>query len=299
MTEVASTSEFWSQNQPGFRFTDERPGTPAFYQAVERHRYTLEPHILEVVPFDAWRDRDVLEIGCGVATDGIRFARGGARYTGVDQTDAALALARRRFELEERDGRFERASALELPFPDASFDLVYSHGVLHHVPDTEGAIAELRRVLRPGGVALLMLYHRTSLNYHVTIMGLRRTLATLLMADAGTAAVAALTGESRDVLDGHRALLREHGLRYLTNRQLFLSNNTDGPGNPLSKVYSRTEAKELLRNFDDVATTVRYLNTRIYPMGDRLAGSRAGRALERRIGWHLYVTGRKPAPRTV
>src|ERR1700709_138864 len=100
------TVEFWSANQPGFRFTDEQPGTAAFYAAVEQHRYTLEPHIREVVPFSAWAGRDVLEIGCGMATDGLQFARAGANYTGVDQSDSALALARRRFELEGRTGSF-------------------------------------------------------------------------------------------------------------------------------------------------------------------------------------------------
>ena len=85
----------------------------------------------------------------------------------------------------------------------------------------------------------------------------------------------------------------QHG-RDLTDRELFLSNNTDGPGNPLSKVYSAGEARQLFSGFDQVMTAVRYLNLRIYPAGERLASMALSRWLERRIGWHLYVTAIKP-----
>jgi len=288
---------FWTGYQPGFRFTDAEPGTPEFFRAVEQHRYALEPHIPEVVQFERWAGRDVLEAGCGIATDGARFARAGARYTGLDGSPTALALARRRFELAGLEARFEQGSVAALPFPDESFHLVFSHGVIHHTHDTERAVAEFHRVLRPGGTALVMLYHRSSLNHHVTIMVVRRALAALLLVPGAAGLVARLTGEDAAVLEGHRELLREHGLSYLADRQLFLSNNTDGPGNPLSKVYSRAEARELFARFDRVQTAVRFLNLRVFPAGDRLAATRGARALERRIGWHLYVAATKaPGP---
>ena len=115
---------FWADNQPGFRFTPEEPGTEAFFAAVERHRYALEPHIQELVDFARFRNRDVLEVGCGIATDGIQFAQAGARYTGVDTSESALELARTRFSLESVRGTLQPASATGLPFPDQSFDLV-------------------------------------------------------------------------------------------------------------------------------------------------------------------------------
>jgi hypothetical protein len=104
-----------------------------------------------------------------------------------------------------------------------------------------------------------------------------------------TSGLARLTGESREVLDGHRELLREHGVGYLTDGQRFLSNNTDGPGNPLSKVYSRSDARALFSDFAEVATATRYLNLRVIPGGERLSRAPAARRLERRFGWHLYV----------
>lgn len=291
-----STKQFWSEYQPGFRFTDAPVGEPEFFRAVEEHRYALEPHIPEVVRFAEWAGTDVLEAGCGIATDGARFARAGARYTGFDQSDVALDLAQTRFAQEGITGRFARGSIDSLPFPDASFDLVFSHGVIHHMANTQGAIEEFQRVLRPGGAALVMVYHRASLNYWFTIMGVRRVLAGLLFVPGAVSALARLTGERQEVLEGHRELLREHGLRYLTDTSLFLSNNTDGPGNPLSKAYTRDEFKGMFRaaGFGDVASAVRFLNLRVFPGGDRLAATRAARALERRIGWHLYVRAVKP-----
>lgn len=287
---------YWEgEAQPGLKFSDAPVGTPQFFAEVEAHRYRLEPHIPDVVRFVDWANKDVLEVGSGIATDGVNFARVGSRYTGVDQAERALELARRRFELEGLPGRFQRAVATQLPFADGSFDLVYSHGVLHHLADTNLAIGEIHRVLRPGGIALVMLYHRWSLNYIFTILVLRRLFAATLLSDRGTRIAHRLTGEDPSILDGHRQLLREHGRRYLLNHQLFLNNNTDGPGNPLSKVYTRSQAEAVFRQagFISVSFETRFLNLRVFPGGERLAATRLARRAERSIGWHLYVFARR------
>src|ERR671937_1006314 len=109
-------SDIWSAHQPAFRFTSAEPGSAAFFAEIEAHRYGLEPHILEIVDFPRWRDKDVLEAGCGIGTDAIQFARSGAHYVGVDFAPDAVRLARRRFELEGRNGSFTLANILELPF---------------------------------------------------------------------------------------------------------------------------------------------------------------------------------------
>ena len=283
---------FWTGYQPGFRFSRHPQGSPEFFREVEDHRYDLEPHILEMVRFEDWCGCDVLDAGCGIATDGVRFGRAGARYTGLDESPSALELARRRFAAEGLDARFVSGSVSSLPFPDASFDLVYSYGVIHHTPETMRAVEEFHRVLRPGGTALVMLYHRSSLNYHVNIMLLRRSLVGLLAVPGMVPLVARATGEPPELLEAHRALLQEHGLAYL-RPELFLSNNTDGPGNPLSKVFKREQAAQMFADFADVRTDVRYLNLRVWPEGDRLAATSLARRLERRFGWHLLVTAVK------
>src|SRR5262249_29884415 len=144
-----------------------------FFELVEEHRYTKEWHIPAAADFAAARGLRVLEIGCGLGTDGAQFAKAGAPYTGVDLTEAAIALAQKRFQFCELPGTFRTADAENLDFADDSFDLVYSHGVLHHTPDTARAVQEVRRVLRPGGRAVVMLYHRNSYNYRINIGLLR------------------------------------------------------------------------------------------------------------------------------
>jgi SAM-dependent methyltransferase len=282
-------TDFWTDYQPGMRDTQHELGSPEFFAETERVRYERESHIPGIVRFDEWAGKDVLEVGCGIGTDGIQFARAGARYTGLDRSPTALEQARRRFELEGREGQFRPVELPALDVADESFDLVYCHGVIHHIEQTAEAVEEFRRVLRPGGTALVMLYHRGSLNYRLSILVVRRLLAGLLLSKRAARVVERATGEDPAVIEGHRALLHEHGLGYLTDTQLFLSNNTDGPGNPLSKVYSRQEAEELFSGFSTVETRVRFLNARLYPGGARLTATRVGRVLDQKWGWHLYV----------
>lgn len=288
--DVSERQRFWSEYQPGFRFSNESIGTPEFFRAIEEHRYRLEPAIKELVKFPSWASCDVLEAGCGVATDGINFARIGARYTGVDFSPTAIELARHRFELEGYGvDSLARAAITELPVDDGSQNLVYSNGVIHHIPETDRAVAEMHRVLRPGGKALVMVYHRSSLNYYVNIMLVRRAMALGLLVPGAPRVFARLTGEDPAVLDGHRRLMFRYGRRYLSNRQLFLNNNTDGPDNPLSKVYDRAEARQMFGAFSEVRTQVRFLNLSAYPGGERLGRTGPARRLERRYGWHLWI----------
>jgi SAM-dependent methyltransferase len=285
--------EFWTGYQPGFRASDAPVGSPAFFTDVEAHLYALEPDIAELVDFERWAGLDVLEAGCGIATDGMRFVRAGARYTGIDFSPTALAFGRRRLDLEDRTARLVRGSITHLPFADASFDLVYSNGVIHHMPETGRAIGEFHRVLRPSGTAIVMVYHRRSFNFYVSIMTVRRLLSSLLLMPGGSRAIARLTGEAPAVLEGHRELLRAHGLRYLTCPALFLSHNTDGPGNPLSKAYTAQTMRQAFSTFMLVDTQVRFLNLRAYPAGERLERLGAARQLGRRYGWHLWIRATK------
>lgn len=282
---------FWTGYQPGTRGARAPLGSHAFFSDVEADRYALEPDIPELVGFPRWADRDVLEAGCGIGTDAVQFVRAGARYTGVDFSPTALELARQRPELAGAD--LVHASVVQLPFADATFDLVYSNGVIHHVPETQRAIHEFHRLLRPGGTAIVMVYHRSSLNFYASIMVVRRALAGLLLLPEADRVVARVTGEPLDVLRGHRDLLARHGRRYLTDAALFLSHNTDGPGNPLSKVYSREGMRRAFADFEQVRTDVRFLNLRAYPLGERLERFSAVRRLGRRMGWHLWVTATK------
>jgi len=283
---------FWQANPCGVKFADAEPGTRRFYELVEAHRYKKEWHIPSAADFAAARGLKILEIGCGLGTDGAQFAKAGADYTGVDLTAAAVELARRRFELFDLPGKFQTADAEKLDFDDESFDLVYSHGVLHHTPDTAKAVREIHRVLRPGGRAIVMLYHRNSYNYRVNISLLRRAGAQLLKWDSGVSLVHKLTGEPLDNLQEHARLLRTQKQSYLGDEE-FLSQNTDGAGNPLARVYSRREAGELFRDFSEVTLKTYFLNKRWLPLVGQLLPRSVESQLASRWGWHLWIYATK------
>jgi ubiquinone/menaquinone biosynthesis C-methylase UbiE len=153
---------YWQAKPCGTSTTDAAPGSAEFYADVEWRRYELEPFIPGFAEFERWRGRRVLEVGVGLGTDFTRFARAGADLTGVDLTEASVEAVRERLTLEGLKADLRVADAESLPFAEGSFDLVYSWGVLHHTPDTDRALAEVRRVLAPRGEARIMLYSRRS-----------------------------------------------------------------------------------------------------------------------------------------
>jgi SAM-dependent methyltransferase len=283
---------FWQANPCGQKFADAVPGSRRFYELVEAHRYGKEWHIPTAAAFARTRGLRVLEIGCGLGTDGAQFARAGAEYTGTDLTDAAVELARKCFDIFELPGHFRTADAEHLDFADESFDLVYSHGVLHHTPDTARAIREVHRVLRPGGRAIVMLYHRNSYNYRINIGVLRRAGIHLLRWNAGVQLVHRLTGEPIDSLREHARQLHAKGSGY-PGSQEFLNQNTDGPGNPLARVYSRPEARALFSDFSRVELRSFFLNKRFLPLIGPMLPRAVESALAARWGWHLWIYATK------
>ena len=284
--------EFWEAHPCGTKFSDAEMGTPEFFDRVEAHRYTKEWHIPAAADFAGARGLSVLEIGCGLGTDGAQFAKAGAHYTGVDLTEAAVDLARKRFEVSGLPGQFRVADAEHLDFADDSFDRVYSHGVLHHTPDTARAVAEIRRVLKPGGRAMIMLYHRGSYNYRVGIRVLRRAGARLLQSETGIGIIHRLTGEPTDSLREHAALLTGKTNGHISSDE-FLSQSTDGAGNPLARVYSRREARELFKDFSEVELRAYFLNKRFIPLIGNLLPRSVESALASRWGWHWWIYATK------
>lgn len=152
----------WEAEPCGTKTASAEFGTSEFFAEVERERDRLEPFIPRFAEFERWRGKRVLEVGVGLGSDFVRFARAGAALSGIDLTEAAVEAVRRRLALEGLAADLRVADAESLPYADRSFDLVYSWGVLHHTPDTARALAEVRRVLVPGGEARIMLYSRRS-----------------------------------------------------------------------------------------------------------------------------------------
>jgi SAM-dependent methyltransferase len=162
-SEKARVRDFWEQASCGEAYavgTDLRSAL----RAASRARYALEPYIPVFADFPCGKDRDVLEIGVGMGCDHAQWARWQPRsLSGVDLTERAIAITTSHLAELGLASQLQTADAERLPFADASFDVVYSFGVLHHSPDTPRAIREVHRVLRPGGVAKIMIYHTHSL----------------------------------------------------------------------------------------------------------------------------------------
>jgi SAM-dependent methyltransferase len=218
MTLKESVRDFWEAEPCGSSHAAAPEGSPEFFAQVEAARAELEPFIAQHAQFERSRGERVLEIGCGLGTDLVRFGRAGAHVTGVDLTEHAVELVRRRLELEGLQGRVERADAESLPFEDAEFDHVYSWGVLHHTPDTRRAVTEALRVLRPGGRLTIMLYARRSWVAwgfwvrHALLAGKpRRSVADVLAAHMESPGTKAYTvAEMRELLAGVADLEVEH-----------------------------------------------------------------------------------------
>ena len=153
---------YWNARIHDLEMTEHDPGTREFFADLEEYRFDKLRYLPEVVDFNGYADRELLEVGCGIGTDLVRFARGGANVTGVDLSETALALAKQNAEHASVTMRLELANGEDLPFDDASFDVVYGHGVLQYTADAGKMVAECRRVLRPGGTAIFMVYNRIS-----------------------------------------------------------------------------------------------------------------------------------------
>jgi ubiquinone/menaquinone biosynthesis C-methylase UbiE len=138
-----------------------------YCKAALDHRYGLYPFIREFVDFGAWAGQRVLEVGCGQGADLSQFALAGARTSGCDLTRKHCDISRAFVTTLGGHAAIAQAEAGALPYRSDSFDLVYAFGVLLLVEDLDTAIAELHRVLKPGGTVIAMFYNRQSLHYYL------------------------------------------------------------------------------------------------------------------------------------
>jgi SAM-dependent methyltransferase len=162
---VATTGavrEYWNRHIHDLEITRHPVGSRGFFDDLDQYHFEKLHHLLRLVDFDGYRDRTVLEVGCGAGVDLARFAKGRAQVTGVDLAASAIDLARANFEQQGLEGRFEVADGEHLPFADNSFDLVYAHGVVQYTANPRELTRECHRVLKPGGQAIFQVYNRVS-----------------------------------------------------------------------------------------------------------------------------------------
>jgi len=161
-TTLEDVRAYWNEYVNDIEITDLPVGSTEFFDALEKYRYEKIDYLRHYVGFEQYRGKKVLEIGCGAGVDLLQFARAGADVSAVDLTPNAIELATANLAREGYRGNLQVGNAESLSFPDDHFDVVYSHGVLHHTVDTQKSIDEVHRVLHAGGEAIIMLYNRYS-----------------------------------------------------------------------------------------------------------------------------------------
>ena len=284
-----SIENFWDQNPVGSNFIEYLSGKK-FYEDYDSFRYRTEGHILSELDQIDFKGKRVLEIGLGQGADSMQIIKRGAVYYGIDLTDESIKRLKERFKLFDQPYKeVVKANAQHIPYEDSFFDIVYSHGVIHHSPEIEKIVSEIHRVLRPRGQAVIMLYHKNSFNYYISIGIFRRAGLLLLMIFPFFAKlVSKLTGESVDRINVHKMNFKEMGWRYFSMDE-FLHKSTDGPDNIYSGVWNSKTSLNLFRNFRNHRFAVHFLNERHLLGLQKLLPKSTKERIARKYGWHLWV----------
>lgn len=161
-TTVQDIRAYWNERIHDLEMTSHPVGSPEFFEDLAAYRYDKLRYLPQIVRFDGYPGRTLLEVGCGIGTDLVRFASGGAIVTGLDLSETAIRLAEANVRQQHVAARLVVGDGERLPFPDGSFDVVYAHGVLQYTADAATMVRECHRVLRSGGEAIFMVYNRIS-----------------------------------------------------------------------------------------------------------------------------------------
>jgi 2-polyprenyl-3-methyl-5-hydroxy-6-metoxy-1,4-benzoquinol methylase len=265
---IADVREYWDARPCNVRHSPKPVGSREYFDEVEARKYFVEPHIPGFAEFERWNGKRVLEVGCGIGTDSINFARAGAQLTAVDLSSESLRLAKQRAEVMGVAERIEfiQANAEELTSAvSGEYDLIYSFGVVHHTPNPDRALAEIRKLAAPGATLKLMVYHR-------------RSWKVLWIA------------------------IKEGRGRFRNIDELVATHSEAQTGCPVTYTYTRREGREFVERNGFKVQDVAVDHVFPYRISDyveyryvkepyfRWMPEPLFRAFERRLGWHLLVT---------
>src|SRR5574341_1445023 len=167
-TKLESIRKYWNENIHDMKIARHPVGTKDFFQDLEQYRFEKLNYLPRVVNFSKYDGKNILEIGCGLGIDTIKFAEKGAKVTGVDFAEKSIELARKNFSLHGVEGDLCVMNGEKLEFDDNSFDVAYAHGVLQYTANDEKMIDEIFRILKPGGEAIIQVYNKYSWLYFMS-----------------------------------------------------------------------------------------------------------------------------------
>ena|SRR5437867_3311444 len=266
---IDSVRQYWDRRPCNLRHSPKPAGTKEYFDEVEARKYFVEPHIPRFAEFEKWNGKKVLEIGCGLGTDTINFARHGAKVTAIDVSRQSLDLAQRRAEVygvQDRISFYEgNAEELTKIVPVEPYDLIYSFGVIHHTPHPERVIEQLARYTKPGTILKFMVYNDRSW----------KVLAILFTSAKG---------------------------QFWRLAEAVARHSEAQTGCPVTYTYTRTSVRKLLDRFEILKVDVDHIFPYRIPDYVEYRYVRnwcfswmpqpVFRWLERRLGWHLCVTAR-------
>ena len=266
---IQEVQEFWDNRPCNIRHSSKEIGTREYFDDVDERRYFVEPHIPAFADFPRWKDKVVLEVGCGIGTDTVSFAREGARVTALDLSPTSVNIARQRADVYGLNDRIQfvvgDAEELTELTPLDKYDLIYSFGVIHHSPHPERVVAQMRELIGPDGEVRLMVYHRLSW----------KVLWILLTYGKG---------------------------RFWRLSELIARHSEAQTGCPITYAYTRGSARAMLERHGFRTTEVSVQHIFPYRIPDyiqyryvkewyfRWLPKPVFNWLERRFGWHLCIT---------
>ena len=252
---IDDVKSYWNNRPCNIRHSTADVGSIEYFNQVENRKYFVEPHIPDFADFQNWNGKKVLEIGCGIGTDAVNFARCGANYTGIELSDESLNLTKKRFEIFGLDGRFECLDAEEIgeAFQGEKFDLIYSFGVIHHTVSPTKVVSGLMSLMDEASVFKLMLYSKTSWKSAMIDCGYAQP-------EALHGCPIALTYDDHDV----RLLLKDYEILEIRNDHIF-------PYKVEKYLKYEYEFEEWFAKMPDEMF----------------------RGLEKNLGWHKLITCRK------
>jgi len=263
---IDAVRSFWNARPCNIRHSPKTVGTREYFDEVEQRKYFVEAHIPGFAEFSRWSGRRVLEIGCGIGTDTVNFARAGARVTAVELSDASADVARQRLHVYGLSDRvtIQVGNAEELPdiLPPQTFDLVYSFGVIHHSPQPDRIVAHVRKFMTPASELRLMVYARISYKLF--------------------------------------SIMRQERIWDMSRIDELVARNSEAQtGCPVTYTYTEESVRRLLAGFDvldvrkahiftwDVDAYRRYEYVKASEWANVTEAELA--VLERELGWHLLV----------
>jgi ubiquinone/menaquinone biosynthesis C-methylase UbiE len=286
-------AEFWESDPCGSSFIKSKSTWRDFFIEYDNFKYSVEPHIPHELSKIDFNNKKVLEIGLGQGAEAQTIIEGGGIYNGIDLTMESIKRVKTRFDIFDLPYEsLQIMNAEQLEFESNLFDVVFSHGVIHHSPRIREIIYEIYRVLKPGGLAVIMVYHRNSINYQISIKVIRRLGIFLLFFPGMVSLVSKVTHEDKERLEKHRTNLRTYGIDYLKMSN-FIHKSTDGPDNVFSSVFSEKEIRMLFSRFASIEIKPHHLNERHLPILKSILSKKIKEKIANRYGWHLWIKATK------